>query len=72
MTDKALQKRSKQFQRFLQAISRSEELKSSQFLVSFLSITDLKEFQKAVKAQEKVKVQKNLHNLVTMEGRMGV
>lgn len=44
MTQKFLTKREKQFQRFLQAISRSEELKSSICLSNFLEIVDLKEF----------------------------
>ena len=44
MTQKALTKREKQFQRFLQALSRSEELKSSICLINFLEIVDLKDF----------------------------
>jgi len=68
MTRKALDKREKQFQRFLQAISRSEELKSSLFLQSFLNIIDLKEWQKAVKVFEKTKFGKSLHDLVTQDG----
>ena len=44
MTQKFLTKREKQFSRFLQAISRSEELKSSICLNNFLEIEDLKEF----------------------------
>ena len=44
MTQKFLTKREKQFTRFLQAISRSEELKSSICLNNFLEIEDLKEF----------------------------
>ena len=44
MTQKFLTKREKQFSRFLQAISRSEELKSSICLINFLEIEDLKEF----------------------------
>ena len=44
MTQKFLTKREKQFSRFLQAVSRSEELKSSMCLINFLEIEDLKEF----------------------------
>ena len=44
MTQKFLTKREKYFSRFLSAISRSEELKSSICLINFLEIEDLKEF----------------------------
>lgn len=43
-TPKFIKKREKYFQRFLNAIARSEELKSSKFLIEFLSNTDLKVF----------------------------
>lgn len=42
MTQKFLTKREKYFSRFLSAISRSEELKSSICLINFLEIEDLK------------------------------
>lgn len=44
---KYIKKREKYYQRFLQAVCRCEELKSSQFLLDFLSDNDLKSFQKA-------------------------
>lgn len=72
MTRKALDKREKQFQRFLHAIVRCEELKSSLFLQSFLEIADLKEWQKAIKVFEKTKYGKSLHDLVTQEGEATV
>jgi phage regulator Rha-like protein len=72
MTRKVLDKREKQFQRFLQAIARSEELKSSLFLQSFLNIIDLKEWQKAIKVFEKTKFGKSLHDLVTQDGDAAV
>ena len=46
-TPKFIKKREKYYTRFLSAISRSEELKSSKFLIEFLSDADLKKFQKA-------------------------
>ncbi len=72
MTQKALTKREKQFQRFLQAISRSEELKSSICLINFLEIEDLKEFQKAIRLFEKTKYGRSLKELVTKYGSVGV
>lgn len=72
MTRKALDKREKQFQRFLQAVSRSEVLKSSLFFQSFLEIVDLKEWQKALKVFEKTKYGKSLHELVTNDGEATV
>ena len=72
MTQKFLTKREKYFTRFLQAISRSEELKSSICLNNFLEIEDLKEFQKANKIFEKTKYGKSIHELVTEKGQVGV
>lgn len=72
MTRKALDKREKQFTRFLQTITRSEELKSSNFLQNFLEITDLKEWQKALKGYEKVKYSKALKDLVLQDGEATV
>ena len=72
MTQKFLTKREKQFQRFLQAISRSEELKSSICLNNFLEIEDLKEFVKANKIFEKTKYGKSIIELVTEKGHVGV
>ena len=68
MAPKFLSKREKKFQRFLQAISRSEELKSSICLKNFLEIEDLKEFQKANKIFEKTKYGKAIVELVTEKG----
>lgn len=72
MTPKFLTKREKQFSRFLQAISRSEELKSSICLNNFLEIEDLKEFQKANKIFEKTKYGKSIAELVTEKGQVAV
>ena len=72
MTQKFLTKREKQFQRFLQAISRSEELKSSICLKNFLEIEDIKDFQKANKIFEKAKYGKAIVELVTEKGQVSV
>ena len=72
MTPKFLTKREKQFTRFLQAIARSEELKSSICLQNFLEIEDLKEFQKANKIFEKTKYGKSIVELVTEKGQVSV
>lgn len=44
LTNKHIKKREKYYTRFLQALGRSEELKSSKYLVDFLSVSDLKVF----------------------------
>jgi len=44
LMDKVLNRRQKQFQRFLQAISRSEDLKASSLVIEFLTIVDLKDW----------------------------
>ena len=72
MTSKFLQKREKQFTRFLQAIARSEELKSSICLNSFLTIDDQKEFLKATKVFEKTKYGKSLSEIVSAKGEISV
>lgn len=68
MTPKVLQKRERQFSRFLQALGRAEEIKASKFFIAFLSLADLKEFTNAVKHFEKVKYDKSLSSLVTAAG----
>ena len=50
LVDKQLTKRQRFFQRFLQAVMRSEILKSSQLLYTFLSVGDPKLWDSAVKA----------------------
>ena len=72
MTHKFLTKREKQFQRFLQAIGRSEELKSSICLNNFLQIVEHKEFLKSNKVFEKTKYGKSIVELVTDSGSVGV
>lgn len=72
MTQKFLTKREKYFQRFLSAIARSEELKSSICLNNFLEIEDHKEYTKAIKVFEKTKYGKSIVELVTEKGSVGV
>jgi len=55
-TDKSIKRREIYLSRFMQGIMRCEELKSSQFLVSWLTIEDPKEFAKVQKASEKMKM----------------
>jgi PX domain len=50
-----IKRREKYYTRFLQAISRCEELKTNKFLLSFLAEKDLKTFQKVQKEHEKMK-----------------
>ena len=56
----------------MQAISRSEELKSSMVLINFLEEADLKEFQKAVKVFDRTKYGRHIKELVTQKGEVGV
>ena len=66
---KVFKKREKYYQRFLQAVSRCEELKNNQFLLDFLAETDLKKFQKAMKEAEKAKIPRAIEELVTYRGQ---
>lgn len=72
LTEKVLMKRQKQFQRFLQAIARSEELKSSKFLVEFLTLQDHKAWQTAIKLEEKRKYSRNISDIKTNTGDANV
>ena len=56
----------------MQAIGRSEELKSSICLNNFLEIQDHKEFLKSNKIFEKQKYGKSIPELVTERGSVGV
>ena len=51
---KGIEKRERYYNRFLQAVMRSEELKHSQFLLDFLFEEDLKNYAKVVKDSEKL------------------
>lgn len=53
-------------------ISKSEELKTSQFLVDFLSETDLAAFSKACKEIEKNKFGKSIEDFITFAGQAKV
>jgi len=55
-SDKSIKRREIYLSRFLQGIMRCEELKSSQFLVSWLTNEDPKDFPKVMKAAEKAKL----------------
>lgn len=70
ITDR-IKRREKYYTRFLQAISRCEELKTSKFLLTFLSECDIKEFQKVVKEAYKIKEHiksRPFNDLVTLTG----
>lgn len=74
MTDR-IKKREKYYTRFLQAIARCEELKTSKFLLTFLSEPDIKVYQKYQKEAEKIKdIIKNrpFEELVTLSGHAKV
>jgi len=47
-------------------------LKSYQFTVDFLTITDVKEWEKAIKKQEKVKFVKDIKDIYTPDGKLNV
>lgn len=66
-----IKRREKYYTRYMSAIARCEELKTSKFLLIFLSEPDIKVFQKAQKDAEKIKDQiKNrpFEDLVTLSG----
>jgi hypothetical protein len=69
-SDKSIKKREKYFTRFMQAIMRCEELKSSQFLVQWLTNEDNKDFPKVMKAEEKKKVNKGFEAIKNANGRV--
>ena len=72
MTQKELTKREKFFSRFLSAIARNEELKSSMCLKNFLEVKDYKEFTAAAKVFEKHKYGNSIAELVTENGHANV
>ncbi len=72
LVDKVLMKRQKQFTRFLQAVARSEVLKSSKFLYDFLTEHDQKKWALVVKAEEKSKHSRLLSDLASVDGRANV
>ena len=51
--EKSIRRREKYFTRFLQALCRSEEIKSDQYFCDWLQNDDTKEFTKTTKAAEK-------------------
>ena len=54
-SEKSIKRRERYFTRFLQAVCRSEELKSCEFLVEWLKDNDAKEFAKTMKNVDKIK-----------------
>jgi hypothetical protein len=69
---KYIKKREKYYTRFLQIVSKSEELKTSQFLVDFISETDPAAFTKACKEIEKAKFGKSIEDFITFAGQAKV
>lgn len=65
-SDKSIKRREKYLSRFMQAIMRSEEMKSSEFLVQWLTIEDPKEFAKVMKQSEKIKQYKGLEGVKSL------
>lgn len=52
-SDKSIRRREKYLTRFMQGIMRSEDLKSSLFLIQWLTNDDPKDFPKVMKNAEK-------------------
>jgi len=72
-SEKSIKRRERYFTRFLQAVCRSEELKSSTFLVEWLDNDQPKQFAAIMKSQEKAKVPKNLlEAVINQQGRVPV
>ena len=72
LVEKVLLKRQKKYARFLQAIIRSEVLRSSKFFYNFLTEEDPKKFNLIVKAEEKSKYSKALEDLPSADGKANV
>lgn len=71
LIDKQLTKRQRFFQRFLQAVLRSEILRSSKVLWQFLTVADAKLWDSAVKLQEKAKpVKGGFGGVISEEGKV--
>lgn len=69
LMDKVLQKRKKQFVRFLQTVCRSESLKHSSSLLYFLYMPSFEAWQNAAKKEEKKKYPGvDLTSIVNEEG----
>ena len=60
------------YQRFLNAVLRSEDLKTFPFLVTFLKSTDQKQFTKDLQKLKEAKVGRSLKDLVTASGEAKV
>jgi len=67
-TEKSIKRREIYLTKFLQGVMRSEELKSSQFLVSWLTIDDPKDFPKVMKAAEKAKGPVGMDQIRSLQG----
>ncbi len=52
----------------MQSLSKSEVLRSSNFLNDFLTIKDLKLWEQSIKKHEKIKFSKNINEFVTEDG----
>ena len=68
--DKSIRRREKYFTRFLQALCRSEEIKSDQYFCDWLQNDDAKEFTKTTKAAEKQKYVRKMENVLSVQGRV--
>ena len=72
LTDAILQKRQRFFQRFLQAINRSEILRTSQFWGDFITLKDMKEWEQAIKTSQKLKHSRAIKDFLTADGQANV
>jgi len=69
---KLIEKRERYYTRFLQGVIRSEELKSSQFLLDFLFEQDHKAWSHQIKEAEKIKGPRYLEEYATPTGQARV
>lgn len=67
-TKKHITKRERYYTRFLNSITRSEELKTSQFLLDFLYEKDINGFSKIQKEADKAKYGKSIEEFITYKG----
>ena len=70
---KLIEKRERYYTRFMQALARSEEIKSSQFLLDFLYEVDVKNWAKIMKdANDIIKAPRTLQEYMTVNGQAKV
>lgn len=72
LVEKVLNRQQRFFQRFMQSLTKSDVLRSSEFFSDFLTVKDLKLWEQSIKKHEKTKFVKNINDFVTENGEVNV